>query len=66
MTLEGGSVKKMEDLVLGDSVLATTEDDEPLFSPFLGWLHREDAAVAKYLHIETDNNNTGIISSTNF
>ena len=36
VNLIDGSVKKIQDIVLGDSVLTGTDDSKPEFSKFLG------------------------------
>ena len=42
-------------LKIGDSVRTMNEKGDVIFSPFLGWLHREDNVTTVFLNITTDN-----------
>ena len=51
--LMNGEEIEMKNLDVGDKVLAMTQYNKPVFSKFLGWIHRNDSAKNFYLQIHS-------------
>ena len=50
------SLKKMEDLMIGDEVLAVNEQGHLVYTPIIAFLDRAPSDTTKYIVIETENN----------
>jgi len=57
VSLDTGDTVPVSQLKSGDRLKSATSDGDVVFSPFLGWLHRDDNLTATFLHIATETGN---------
>jgi len=55
VTLLNGTKTELKNIIIGDKILAMNPNKQPIFSSFLGWMHRDGSVQNFYLQIHSLN-----------